>query len=63
MKTYTYKANSYDNLYLPVKCLLFSYKKMIPQNTGFFHTKSVNKSPFAIFQTPENTPAKRYTIL
>ena len=53
----------YRIVYLSVKCLLFSYKKMIPQNTGFFHTKSVNKSPFATSQTPENAPAKRYTIL
>ena len=50
-------------VYFSVKCLLFNYKKMIPQNTGFFHTKSVNKSPFAPSQTPENVPAKKYTIL
>ena len=50
-------------VYFSVKCLFFSYEKMIPQNTGFFHTKSVNKSPFAPSQTPENAPAKRYTIL
>lgn len=47
-------------VYLPVKCLLFSYKKMIPQNTGIFHTESVNKSLFATSQTPKNAPAKRY---
>ena len=50
-------------VYFSVKCLFFSYEKMIPQNTGFFHTKSVNKSPFATSQTPENAPAKKYTIL
>jgi hypothetical protein len=36
---------------------------MIPQNTSFFYTKPVNKSFFAHFQTPENAPAKKYTIL
>ena len=50
-------------VYFSVKCLFFSYEKMIPQNTGFFHTKSVNKSHFATSQTPENAPAKKYTIL
>ena len=53
----------YRIVYLSVKYLLFSYKKMIPQNTGFFHTKSVNKSPFAPSETPENASAKKYTIL
>lgn len=53
----------YRNLYFPVKYLLFSFKKMIPQNTGFFHAKFVNKRSFPHLKTPENAPAKKYTIL
>ena len=70
LSTFRYRAEIYEKakyfyriVYLSVKYLLFSYKKMIPQNTGFFHTKSVNKSPFAPSETPENASAKKYTIL
>ena len=75
LSTFRYRAEIYEksqivvsrlfyrNVYFSVKCLLFVSKKMIPQNKGFFYTKSMISCAADLLKRAENSLAKRYTIL